>query len=597
MDKNTLLAVVLSVIVIAIGFSIQNALYPPEEVAQPAPPAEEAPAPDQAEPREPAEPRDTAEPADDAPAMAAAAPSFEAQAVEEDIDPEEYLYENDLLSVRFDSRGGDIVSFRLFDHWDDEEPVEMIKRGDSDKRAFTLAFGDDRAEPIDAVFHRRADTDEHTVEFYRDFRVHDRNETDENGDPVEHEFRVRKVYRFQPGEYLFELDVVMENRGSGPVPVNVDNRAYTLGIGPQIGPSWRELDGRHEYRRFDHYDGSRVRRETLNAGERERLDTRPNWVSIAGKYFAIIAVPGNVDYAITMAKDDVPGIEEGAQLYFSRPTIRSQFQTDTFRFFVGPRTDDALGRYNRSRDNAFGITNLELEEMVETRFMLGWLEDILKAALNLIYRVVPNFGVAIIILTLVVKALLMPLTRKSRDSMARMQELSPKIQELREKYKNDPQKLNAETAALYKKEGINPLGGCLPILLQLPFFIAMFGLFNNHFDLRGATFIPGWITDLSAPDSILNFGEFTLPMLGWNDLRLLPIIFVATQMVASKFMQQPGAGQNSQMKMMMYVLPIVFFFVLYNLPSGLLVYLIFSNILMAAENIIVKKKRAAAATA
>ncbi len=592
MDKNTLLAVVLSVIVIAIGFSIQNALYPPEEMAQPSPTTEEAPTPEAPEPREPAEPRPDEEPTE--PRIAAAAPSYEVAAVEEELEPEEYVYENDILSVRFDSRGGDIVSFRLFDHWDSDEPVEMIKRGASDDRAFTLAFGDETSEPIDAVFRRRQDTDEHTVEFYRDFRVQDRSATGENGEAVEHGFRVRKIYRFAPREYLFEMDIVLENHGSGAVPVNVNNRAYTLGIGPQIGPSWRELDGRHEYRRFDHYDGNRVNRETLRAGERERLDIRPNWIAIAGKYFAVIAVPGNVDYAITISKDDVPGLEEGAQMYFSRPPIRSQFQTDTFRFFVGPRTGEALASYNTARDNAFGIRNLDLDEMVETRFMLGWLEDILKAALNLIYRVVPNFGIAIIILTLVVKALLMPLTRKSRDSMARMQELSPKIQELREKHKNEPQKLNAETAALYKKEGINPLGGCLPILLQLPFFIAMFGLFNNHFDLRGATFIPGWITDLSAPDSILNFGDFTLPMLGWNDLRLLPVIFVLTQIVASRFMQNPAAGSNSQMKMMMYVLPVVFFFVLYNLPSGLLVYLIFSNILMAAENIIVKKKRAVA---
>ncbi len=592
MDKNTLLAVVLSVVVITIGFSIQNMLYPPDEVAQPTRPAEEAPAPEATEPREPAEPR---EPEDaEEPALAAAAPGLDVEAVEAEIEPEEYVYENDLLSVRFDSRGGDIVSFRLFDHWDMDEPVEMIKRGNSDKRAFTLAFGGADADPIDAVFRRREDTDEHTVEFYRDFRMQNANATNQNGEPEEHEFRLRKIYRFQPGEYLFEMDVVLENHGSGAVPVNVDNRAYTLGIGPQIGPSWRELDGRHEYRRFDYYDGNRVRRETLRAGEREQIDERPNWISIAGKYFAIIAVPGNVDYGITIAKDDVPGLEEGAQMYFSRPVIRSQYQTDTFRFFVGPRTDEALARYNSSRDNAFGIRNLDLDEMVETRFMLGWLEDILKAVLNLIYRVIPNYGFAIIMLTLIVKALLMPLTRKSRDSMARMQELSPKIQELREKYKSDPQKLNSETAALYKKEGINPLGGCLPILLQLPFFIAMFGLFNNHFDLRGATFIPGWITDLSAPDSILNFGEFTLPFLGWNDLRLLPVIFVVTQIISSRFMQNPGAGNQSQMKMMMYVLPIVFFFVLYNLPSGLLVYLIFSNVLMAAENIIVKKKRAAA---
>ena len=120
------------------------------------------------------------------------------------------------------------------------------------------------------------------------------------------------------------------------------------------------------------------------------------------------------------------------------------------------------------------------------------------------------------------------------------------------------------------------------MLLQFPFFIAMFGLFNTHSALRGATFIPGWINDLSSPGSIWNFGEFTLPLLGWNDLRLLPILFVATQLVTSKTMQTPQASAGN-MKMMTYMLPIVFFFVLYNMPSGLLVYWIVTNVLTAGQ--------------
>jgi YidC/Oxa1 family membrane protein insertase len=173
-----------------------------------------------------------------------------------------------------------------------------------------------------------------------------------------------------------------------------------------------------------------------------------------------------------------------------------------------------------------------------------------------------------------------------------MQELNPKIQEIREKYKDNPQKMNQQMSELYKKEGVNPLGGCLPLLLQFPFFIAMFGVFNNHFDLRGATFISGWITDLSAPESILNFGDFTLPLLGWNDLRLLPILFVGSQLLSSKLMQNPAAGgSNSQMKFMQYGMPIMFFFILYNMPSGLLVYWIFSNILTVAQQYFISRRR------
>jgi len=131
---------------------------------------------------------------------------------------------------------------------------------------------------------------------------------------------------------------------------------------------------------------------------------------------------------------------------------------------------------------------------------------------------------------------------------------------------------------------VNPLGGCLPLLAQFPFFIAMYGLFNNHFDLRGATFIPGWITDLSAPDVIFSFGDFTIPLIGWTALRGLPIIFVGTQLLSTKFTQTATTSSSSgQMKFMQFGLPIIFFFILYNVPSGLLVYWIFSNLLTVAQ--------------
>jgi YidC/Oxa1 family membrane protein insertase len=183
-----------------------------------------------------------------------------------------------------------------------------------------------------------------------------------------------------------------------------------------------------------------------------------------------------------------------------------------------------------------------------------------------------------------------------------MQAVAPKMKELQEKYKDNRQKMNQEMAELYKKEGYNPLSGCLPMLLQLPIFIAMYSLFNNHFDLRGAMFIPGWIPDLSMPESIVDFPpDFRVPILGWSALRLLPFIYVGSQLLYGKVTQTPDQQINPQMKMMLYVMPIVFFFVLYNMPSGLLVYWIFSNLLTMVQQMAINKylapKRAAAAAA
>jgi YidC/Oxa1 family membrane protein insertase len=317
------------------------------------------------------------------------------------------------------------------------------------------------------------------------------------------------------------------------------------------------------------------------------------WGGIAGRYFTALGIPDG-PYTFSVSQNPVEGAPSGSQFAFIRPAVRTAEYEDVYRFYVGPKDEDELDRYDLATDNSFGYVELDLGSAVERRRLLGWLEDILRFGLEAFYRVIPNYGVAIIILTIVVKLLLFPLTKRSHESMAKMQEFQPKIQELREKYGNDQQKLNQEMTKLYQANGINPLGGCLPLVLQIPFFIAMFGLFNTSFDLRGATFIPGWITDLSAPESIWNFGGYQIPLLGWTDLRLLPILFVGTQILTTFFTQAPQTqGSGNQQALMMYGLPIIFFFVLYNMPSGLLVYWIMQNVLTAGQQYVMRRRRAA----
>jgi len=138
------------------------------------------------------------------------------------------------------------------------------------------------------------------------------------------------------------------------------------------------------------------------------------------------------------------------------------------------------------------------------------------------YKFVKNYGVAIIILTIIVKVILFPLTYKSMASQQKLSGLQPKLKELQDKYKDKPEILNKETMNLYKKEGINPLGGCLPLLLQMPILIAMYQLLNNMVALKGAEFL--WIKDLSRPDEILNF-PFTIPLVNIYSLNILPSLW------------------------------------------------------------------------
>jgi YidC/Oxa1 family membrane protein insertase len=214
----------------------------------------------------------------------------------------------------------------------------------------------------------------------------------------------------------------------------------------------------------------------------------------------------------------------------------------------------------------------------------------LKWLLSVFYKIIPNYGIAIILVTLVVKIIMFPLTKKGSESTLRMQALSPKIKEIQAKHKDNPQKMNAEMAEFYKKEGYNPLSGCLPMIIQIPIFFAMYNLFNNHFDLRGAEFIPVWIPDLSVPESIYNFPNgFALPFLGWTAIRLLPFIYVGSQLLYGKVTQTPDQQGNPQMKIMLYAMPVVFFFILYDVPSGLLLYWIMSNLLTLVQQMIITR--------
>ncbi|MFW5777303.1 MAG: membrane protein insertase YidC, partial [Spirochaetota bacterium] len=369
------------------------------------------------------------------------------------------------------------------------------------------------------------------------------------------------------------------------VPLDFDGVAYTIGYGPQIGPEFEQLDPRYEFRRYMIYDdGKRTNFNRLGPNDAEVISERIGWAAVAGKYFALVAVTDNADLTTVLARKSRQGIPEGSQLYVSRPVIRASAVEDTYHYYAGPKTASVINSYDNADQNAWGFSDLNLREIQETRLLFGWLENTLKWILQIIVRVVPNYGIAIIILTIIVKGALWPLTRKSYESNARMQAVQPKMAEIKEKFKDNQQKQNEEMAKLYKKEGVNPLGGCLPLLAQFPFFLAMYGLFNNHFDLRGATFIPGWISDLSAPDVVVGFGDFTIPLIGWTAIRGLPIIFVATQLLSTKLTQTPSATQSSgQMKFMQLGLPVIFFFILYNVPSGLLVYWIFSNILTVGQ--------------
>lgn len=583
--NRTILAVVLSTVIVGVGFMIQNVLFPPVEQ-----PAAQVTTTTQTQAPVPGSTivgtTGTLQPATgvvaspvDAPAVPAAAEPAQPLPAAEAT----YVIQTDLFKATLSNAGGEIVSLQLREHKEKDSFVDLVVPGSKGANGISLAFGEQQAAPVRELMNAGwLDPDKKTIQFSRIFYA--RSEGSAELQP----FTYKKTYSFKDGEYLFGMAVTLESADGRQLPLNSNGTAYTLSIGPQIGPRFDQLAKNADYRKYILEVEGKKKLETAKAGNIQVMKDKPSWAALAGKYFAFIAIPEAGNATVSYLQTQDPQIKQTNTMYLSRPVIGASSQTDKYYFYFGPRTASQLARYEYSDKNAFGLKSMRLEDATERSNLLGWLESILKFLLNICYRLVPNYGVAIILVTILIKILFFPLTKKSSISTAKMQELQPKLQELQAKFKGNTQRLNQEMAEFYKRENYNPMSGCLPMLIQFPLFIAMYNLFNNHFDLRGASFIPGWIFDLSLPESVVNFGDFRLPIVGWNDIRALPIIYLASQLLYGKFTQTPQSGQNaSQMKLMMFGMPIMFFFVLYDVPSGLLLYWIVSNVLTIVQQVVI----------
>ncbi len=218
---------------------------------------------------------------------------------------------------------------------------------------------------------------------------------------------------------------------------------------------------------------------------------------------------------------------------------------------------------------------------------LGWFTFIalpLLQALRFLHKFTGNYGVAIIILTVVIKVLFYPLTKKSFESMREMQKLQPEMQKIRERLKDNPSEMNKEVMELYRRHKVNPLGGCLPMLLQVPVFIGLYNALLNAVELRHAPFI-GWITDLSAPDRL---GTLQIPFVPHPGIPVLTIIMGASMLVQQ--WMTPSAADPAQQRIMM-IMPIIFTFMFINFPAGLTLYWLVNNILTIAQQYAIMRPR------
>ena len=505
-----------------------------------------------------------------------------------------FNFETPVYKIVFDSAGASVKSIILKEYSEADKELDLILKSKDSDRAFMLYEGrkiNNNALPIDAQFDYSIDSNNNII-FENDFYL-----ADKEGKATDKVVKIKKTYKIGEKEYMIAIKVDV-------IPVNcsisdIDGYIYSIGFEPQIGPEFSSSSSKQSGQNIRNFQIKLKNKKKASlvgfSGNLFTYEQPFEWFELTGKYFSYIIAPQGENFHISAIKE---GSEKEKNLtsssYLARTYQDGQI-TDIFNIYLGPQLKNKMNVFNRPQDNSFGVKDLYFEKGLESGGMFNWLQIVLKWIMTLFYSIIPNWGVSIILLTLFIKILLFPLQQKSLKSSARMGEVSPKLKEIKEKYKDDPEKMNAATMALYKEADIHPFMSFIPTLIQFPILLAMYGLLNKHFELRGAMFIPGWIMDLSAPESVLSF-PFTIPFIG-NELHLLPIIYLATMMLLMIYTQKStGGANNGAMQIFMtYFFPIIFFFVLYNTSSGLLLYWTMSNVFSIIQqfftNIFTKKKK------
>jgi YidC/Oxa1 family membrane protein insertase len=363
---------------------------------------------------------------------------------------------------------------------------------------------------------------------------------------------IQKIYTFHGDGYPFEMTIEVTNRTNGPEQGNIQ-----LAL---VHPWDESMAGsRYEFVGPATLAGEKVETVKIKDLEKETKSYGANlvWTAFEDKYFmsAVVPLEGAADQLQVRKTGDL------VENVLDSPTRSLKGgQSLNFRYllYFGPRDLDILKKINH-----------DLAKAIDFGFFSPIARPLLHV-LKFFYSYVGNYGVAIILLTVIIKALFWPLTQKSYTSMKAMQKLQPQMQKLREKYKNDRERLNREVMELYKNNRVNPLGGCLPMIVQIPVFFALYRVLLSSIELRHAPFV-FWLTDLSAKDPYY----------------ITPLIMGGTM-----FMQQkmtPSSMDPTQAKLFM-LMPVVFTFLFLNFPSGLVIYWLVNNLLTIAQQYYINKK-------
>jgi len=369
---------------------------------------------------------------------------------------------------------------------------------------------------------------------------------------------ITKEFIFNKDVYDIDLKVSFSNQK------NLLNNNYQINWINGLPPTESYIEDDSRYSHAFAYMADELESYDIDdpgVAEMTTFSGEADWLAIRTKYFlaSISVVDANVSEGVYFQGRGIQHEDYLEKLFNTGFFARNEpNKADIYRIYIGPLDYKELEKYDNNLDE------LVMNNSGYERFFRPFSRYLILPLLEFFHSFIPNWGVVIIIFSIFIKIVLYPLTKNSLKATKKMQLMQPKMAEIREKYKNDQQRLNKEMMALYKEHG-NPLSGCLPQLLQMPLLFALFIVFRSTIQLRGAVFIPGWINDLSQTDSLFTL-PFSIPMYG-DQFNLLPIIMAATM-----FIMQKMSIKDPKQKAMVYIMP-VFMLVLFNrFPAGLNLY-------------------------
>ena len=447
--------------------------------------------------------------------------------------------------------------------------------------------------------------------------------------------KITKIYLVVPGQRHFECYTKLENLTQHELELNFDVQSPVGFDREGVRMDQRKVtvayQGPSEIL-TEHKDLIKLRKnkvEYLNTRQSKYLEGMeievPKnagqllWAATSNKYFTSIVNPvvkSDADYRVSLGRAEcydskivrgvdfkkqprVDGSENvGFKLQYSNFKLAAAGKAESVkgamaRVYLGPKEKNIFEK-NELYNNLGFIHAIDFKMCCGNlfrpiSFFILWL-------MKTMYYVIPNYGIIIIILVLLVRVALHPLTKKGQVSMMRMGKMGPKVEELKKKYGDNREELNKRMMEIYREQGVSPMLGFLPMILQMPIWISLYSAIYASIDLRGAQFLPFWITDLSAPDALISFAPFTVPMVGWeiSSFNLLPILLGLAMYLQQKMMPNQAAASASpqmaqQQKMMLIMMPLMMFIFLYKAPSGLNLYIMASVFGGVVEQKVIRK--------